>query len=86
MMNKIRRKRQRAALMLFTAAGIMLSLAGIAAARYMKQESQSGVVEAQTFYFTSDLLKEDGGTAAYLLIQWRSPSQLNSITLRIQSG
>ena len=79
MMNKIRRKRQRAALMLITAAGIMLSLAGIAAARYMKQESQSGVVEAQTFYFTSDLLKEDG-------IQWRSPSQLNSITLRIQSG
>ena len=41
MMNKIRRKRQRAALMLITAAGIMLSLAGIAAARYMKQESQS---------------------------------------------
>lgn len=30
MMNKIRRKRQRAALMLITAAGIMLSLAGIA--------------------------------------------------------
>ena len=67
MMNKIRRKRQRAALMLITAAGIMLSLAGIAAARYMKQESQSGVVEAQTFYFTSDLLKEDGGTAAYFI-------------------
>ena len=66
-MNKIRRKRQRAALMLITAAGIMLSLAGIAAARYMKQESQSGVVEAQTFYFTSDLLKEDGGTAAYFI-------------------
>lgn len=67
MMNKIRRKRQRAALMLITAAGIMLSLAGIAAARYMKQESQSGVVEAQTFYFTSDLLKEDGGTSAYFI-------------------
>ena len=66
-MNKIRRKQQRAALMLITAAGIMLSLAGIAAARYMKQESQSGVVEAQTFYFTSDLLKEDGGTAAYFI-------------------
>ena len=66
-MNKIRRKRQREALMLITAAGIMLSLAGIAAARYMKQESQSGVVEAQTFYFTSDLLKEDGGTAAYFI-------------------
>ena len=64
----------------------MLSLAGIAAARYMKQESQSGVVEAQTFYFTSDLLKEDGELRRILLIQWRSPSQLNSITLRIQSG
>ena len=85
-MNKIRRKRQRAALMLITAAGIMLSLAGIAAARYMKQESQSGVVEAQTFYFTSDLLKEDGGTAAYFIDPMAQSFTIDSITLRIQSG
>ena len=56
-MNKIRRKRQRAALMLITAAGIMLSLAGIAAARYMKQESQSGVVEAPVSYTHLDVYK-----------------------------
>lgn len=61
-MRKIRRKGQRVALVLVTAAGIVLFLAGMAAARYMKQESQSGVVEAQTFYFTSDMLKEDTGT------------------------
>ena len=41
MMNKIRRKRQRAALMLITAAGIMLSLAGIAAARYMNKRCRT---------------------------------------------
>lgn len=66
-MKKIRRKWNRTALIVIAAAGILLFFAGIAAARYMKQERQSGIVEAQTFYFTSDLLKEDEAAATYFI-------------------
>lgn len=66
-MKKIRRKWNRTALIMIAAAGIMLLFAGMAAARYMKQERQSGVVEAQTFYFTSDLLKEDETAATFFI-------------------
>ena len=48
-MRKMGRNGKRTVLILAIAFMLLLFLAGIAAARYMKEESQSGVVEAQTF-------------------------------------
>lgn len=66
-MRKMGRNGKRTVLILAIAFMLLLFLAGIAAARYMKEESQSGVVEAQTFYFASDLLNEDEGLAVYFI-------------------
>lgn len=46
---------------------ILLSFAGVTAARYMMEKNQSGIMAAQEFYFTSDLLKEENEKAEYYI-------------------
>lgn len=41
------------------AAILLISFAGITAARYVTQHQKAGIASAQDFYFTSDLLKEN---------------------------
>lgn len=50
---------RRPVLMAVAAAAVLL-LAGLVAARYMTRQSQSGILYAQEFYFTSNFLAEDG--------------------------
>jgi hypothetical protein len=45
----------------------LLTFTGITAARYVMQSRQSGIVEAEKFYFTSDLLKEQAEEAIYYI-------------------
>lgn len=51
--------------LILLAATVLLSLSGVTAARYVKQQKKSEVAEAQTFYFTSDLLKMEKESATY---------------------
>ncbi|WP_294150284.1 hypothetical protein [uncultured Clostridium sp.] len=62
----IRRRLLPAAALL--AAILLLSFAGITAARYVTQHQKAGIASAQDFYFTSDLLKENppAGTFYYM--------------------
>ena len=48
------------------AAGL-LSLAGVTAARYVARQSESGLVSASAFYFTSDLLREGEEVPSYFV-------------------
>ena len=45
----------------------LLAGAGVTAARYVMQNRQSGVMTAEEFYFTSDLLREPSETALYYI-------------------
>lgn len=66
---KIDRKKRRAKIPLLTlliTAGV-LAFAGIAAARYTMQKSESGLIAAGDFYFTSDFLKESAENAEYFV-------------------
>lgn len=45
----------------------LLGLTGVTMARYVKQQSQKGIVEAADFYFTSDYLKDEAEKAAYFV-------------------
>lgn len=51
--------------LILLAATVLLSLSGVTAARYVKQQKKSEVAEAQAFYFTSDLLKSEKESAIY---------------------
>lgn len=53
-----RGKRYLFSVLFFLAAAAVLSFAGVTAARYVRQEKKSGVAEAQAFFVSSDLLKE----------------------------
>ena len=46
---------------------VLLAGAGVTAARYVMQNRQSGVMTAEEFYFTSDLLREPSETALYYI-------------------
>ena len=46
---------------------VLLGLTGVTMARYVKQQSQKGIVEAADFYFTSDYLKDEAEKAAYFV-------------------
>lgn len=71
-----------------SAAMVLLSFAGFTAARYMLKQEKKGVAAPQSFYFTSDLLREDG--AAYGLSDWGAgiPIRLRNYedALRVTQG
>lgn len=46
---------------------MLVILTGITMARYMTKHSQSGLLEAENFYFTSDFLKEETENAEYFI-------------------
>lgn len=64
-------KRKKRPLRTFLACGVLalvlLAGAGVTAARYVMQNRQSGVMTAEEFYFTSDLLKEPSEAALYYI-------------------
>lgn len=49
--------------------GMLAAFAGVTAARYVMQRTSQGIVAAQDFYFTSDLLKEEAEKAFYYIDQ-----------------
>lgn len=49
---------------LAVSAAILLSFAGVTAARYVLQQKKTGIAEGQEFYFSSDLLKAKSGAEA----------------------
>lgn len=71
-----------------SAAVVLLSFAGLTAARYVLKQEKKGVAAPQSFYFTSDLLREGGAT--YELSDWGTgiPIQLRNYedTLRVTQG
>lgn len=58
-------KNHRVPALFLVAAFILAVTAGIIFARYVLQENHSGVAEAESFYFTSDLLKEESELKIY---------------------
>ena len=60
-------RRIRIPLFILIIAGITLAFAGIAVARYTMQKSESGLIAAKDFYFTSDFLKESTENAEYFV-------------------
>lgn len=82
-------KKQRLLLALsLSAAVVLLSFAGLTAARYVLKQEKKGVAAPQSFYFTSDLLREGGAT--YELSDWGTgiPIQLRNYedALRVTQG
>lgn len=47
--------------------GMLAAFAGVTAARYVMQRTSQGIVAAQDFYFTSDMLKEEAEKALYYI-------------------
>ena len=60
-------KRRLLTLLLIAVLALSLLFAGITAARYVLQQRESGIADAQNFYFTSDLLMEPSDTARYYI-------------------
>lgn len=54
-------------LLILALAGTVLAATGITAARYLMEKNREGIVEAEDFYFTSDLLKENQEHAMYFI-------------------
>lgn len=52
------KRHRRFLVLILLAAVVLLSFAGVTVARYVTQQTHSGVAEAKSFYFTSDLLCE----------------------------
>lgn len=59
-------------LWILLSAGILLLCTGIVAARYYLSSSQSGIISAKNFYFTSNMLKEETESAKYVIDSQKS--------------
>ena len=60
-------KRRLLTLLIVAALFLSLLFAGFTAARYVLQQKESGIADAQDFYFTSDLLMEPSENARYYI-------------------
>lgn len=89
---KTEKKKQhiRFPLLILVLVGTVMAATGITAARYLMEKNREGIVEAEDFYFTSDLLKEDQEHTLYFIDPASSGFQIKlynfADSLRITPG
>lgn len=67
MKTRKRRLRRKLSAFVVVTIGMLAAFAGVAAARYMMQQTSQNIIAAQDFYFTSDFLKEEKENALYYM-------------------
>lgn len=66
-MTRTKKRRPGLSQLLILSGVVLLLFTGVTAARYITQNGRNGLIEAQDFYFTSNLLKDSGEEAVYFI-------------------